>query len=270
VSQRSNGVDRFFHTDWLGSTRWMSDSTGNNFPSGMRYTGYGERSATAGSVAHPSDFQWAGGWGYQKEYADAGDPGIGLTYIQNRYYDSHAGRFMSLDPIRFAGGLNLYGYCFGDPINLADPDGMLPEWVQQARNWYMGGMGGTSDWVDRSLMGGVTGRLGGAYGGWETGCGSGWSVAGLGGEWLLRAGSYGLGAGGVVRVANYINTVGKGGQFALGMNPNRALEVWARTKNAKTYVNYAHDVSTQTHAGIAARIVEAPVVVTVQGGSGAE
>jgi transposase len=37
VSQRSNGVDRFFHTDWLGSTRYLSDSTGNNFPSGMRY-----------------------------------------------------------------------------------------------------------------------------------------------------------------------------------------------------------------------------------------
>jgi RHS repeat-associated protein len=101
----------------------MSDSTGNNFPSGMRYDAYGSRSATDGSDYHPSDFQWAGGWGYQKEFSDWTEPGIGLTYIQNRYYDSHAGRFMSLDPIRFAGGLNLYNYCESDPVNLIDPDG---------------------------------------------------------------------------------------------------------------------------------------------------
>jgi RHS repeat-associated protein len=67
-----------------------------------------------------------GGWGYQKEYADGSDPGIGLTYIQNRYYDSHAGRFMSLDPIRFAGGLNLYEYAGGNPIGMVDPDGRRP------------------------------------------------------------------------------------------------------------------------------------------------
>jgi RHS repeat-associated protein len=126
VSQRVNGTDRFFHTDWLGSTRYLSDSTGNNFPSGMRYDGYGSRTSTGGSVAHPTDFQWAGGWGYQKEHADAGDPGIGLTYIQNRYYDSHAGRFMSLDPIRFAGGLNLYEYALGNPVGMVDPDGLSP------------------------------------------------------------------------------------------------------------------------------------------------
>jgi RHS repeat-associated protein len=126
VSQRVNGTDRFFHTDWLGSSRYLSDSTGNNFPSGLRYDGYGGRTSTGGSVAHPSDFQWAGGWGYQKEYADGSDPGIGLTYIQNRYYDSHAGRFMSLDPIRFAGGLNLYEYALGNPVGMVDPLGLSP------------------------------------------------------------------------------------------------------------------------------------------------
>jgi hypothetical protein len=30
---------------------------------------------------------------------------------------------MSLDPIRFAGGLNLYGYCDGNPVGMADPTG---------------------------------------------------------------------------------------------------------------------------------------------------
>jgi hypothetical protein len=46
VSQRVNGVDTFFHTDWLGSTRYLTDSTGNNFPSALRYDAFGNRSAT--------------------------------------------------------------------------------------------------------------------------------------------------------------------------------------------------------------------------------
>jgi RHS repeat-associated protein len=50
---------------------------------------------------------------------------VGLTYIQNRYYDSHAGRFMSLDPIRFAAGLNLSEYCGGNPVGFVDPLGLF-------------------------------------------------------------------------------------------------------------------------------------------------
>jgi hypothetical protein len=33
LSQHTNTVDRFFHTDWLGSTRWMSEgNNGDLFP----------------------------------------------------------------------------------------------------------------------------------------------------------------------------------------------------------------------------------------------
>jgi hypothetical protein len=32
ISQNVNGTDTFFHTDWLGSTRYLSDATGNSFP----------------------------------------------------------------------------------------------------------------------------------------------------------------------------------------------------------------------------------------------
>ena len=49
VSQRVGGGDQFFHTDWLGSTRYLSDSTGNNFPNALRYDAFGSRSATGGS-----------------------------------------------------------------------------------------------------------------------------------------------------------------------------------------------------------------------------
>lgn len=50
----------------------------------------------------------------------------GLMYRRNRYYDSKSGRFTQEDPIGLAGGLNVYGYANGDPVNYADPLGLAP------------------------------------------------------------------------------------------------------------------------------------------------
>ena len=50
------------------------------------------------------------------------------------YYDATLGRFLSRDPIGFAGGLNLYNYTT-NPVNEVDPAGLYPtqqEIVQQA------------------------------------------------------------------------------------------------------------------------------------------
>jgi RHS repeat-associated protein len=50
----------------------------------------------------------------------------GLQYRRNRYYDSGTGRFTQEDPIGLAGGLNLYGFATGDPVNFSDPFGLNP------------------------------------------------------------------------------------------------------------------------------------------------
>ncbi len=47
-------------------------------------------------------------------------------YRRNRYYDPATGRFTQEDPIGLAGGMNLYGYGAGDPINNSDPFGLCP------------------------------------------------------------------------------------------------------------------------------------------------
>jgi RHS repeat-associated protein len=56
---------------------------------------------------------------------DQRDPS-GFLYRRNRYYDPFAGRFTQPDPIGLAGGLNLYGFAGGDPVNFADPFGLQP------------------------------------------------------------------------------------------------------------------------------------------------
>src|SRR5581483_10828974 len=44
ISQRKAGVDGFFHEDWLGSNRYLTDSTGNTAPSAYRFDAYGNTS----------------------------------------------------------------------------------------------------------------------------------------------------------------------------------------------------------------------------------
>jgi len=51
------------------------------------------------------------------------DP-AGLLFRRNRYVDPQTGRFTQEDPIGLAGGLNLYGFAAGDPVNFSDPFGL--------------------------------------------------------------------------------------------------------------------------------------------------
>ena len=62
------------------------------------------------------------------------DTDIGLYYLNARYYSPELRRFISPDDTAYldpknANGLNLYVYCYNDPVNYADPSGHLAFWL---------------------------------------------------------------------------------------------------------------------------------------------
>jgi RHS repeat-associated protein len=76
------------------------------------------------------------GFMYTQQVADTARPqwwgsllslkedGTGTQYRRNRYLDPSTGRFTQEDPLGVGGGINLYGFGGGDPLNFSDPFGL--------------------------------------------------------------------------------------------------------------------------------------------------
>jgi len=63
-----------------------------------------------------------------------------LFYCNSRYYSPELCRWISPDSIEYLdpqsiNGLNLYCYCYNNPISYSDPSGNLPQWAE----WLIGG-----------------------------------------------------------------------------------------------------------------------------------
>jgi RHS repeat-associated protein len=70
-----------------------------------------------------------------------------LVRFGARDYDAETGRWTSKDPIRFAGGRNLYVYVANDPVNYRDPRGLDDNGAGGASGWYSsGGAEGGAAW----------------------------------------------------------------------------------------------------------------------------
>lgn len=113
------GKVTFVHTDALGTPVASSDDTGQPIWT-EHYWPYGEkRDMAAESASLPIGFT-----GHRS------DDATGLTYMQARYYDPIAGRFMGVDPQGFSEGnvfsFNRYAYANNNPYKYVDPDGELP------------------------------------------------------------------------------------------------------------------------------------------------
>jgi RHS repeat-associated protein len=70
--------------------------------------------------------------GFGGQYGYYTDPETGLVLCTHRYYDPGTGRWLTRDPISYKGGMNLYSYAGGNPINEIDPEGTngLGDWLE--------------------------------------------------------------------------------------------------------------------------------------------
>lgn len=103
----------FTHTDALGSPVAKTNN-GGQVLTRTRYEPYG--TTAAGTVPNGPGFT-----------GHVNDPDTGLVYMQQRYYDPIAGRFLSVDPIttntKTGDFFNRYAYGNNNPLKYRDPDG---------------------------------------------------------------------------------------------------------------------------------------------------
>jgi RHS repeat-associated protein len=109
-----------------------------------------------GFDAHFQPFGFAGG---------LYDPHTGPITFGAREYDSETGRWVSKDPLGFGGGLNLFGYADGDPVNLLDWTGAAPTRAELTSLAELMGVGSTANIINEHapMMDSVShGDIGGA------------------------------------------------------------------------------------------------------------
>jgi RHS repeat-associated protein len=108
-----NGTPYFYLIDGLGSVARITDGNGSIVQS-YSYSAFGKVTASNPDFIQPYSFTG-------REY----DPETGLLYYRARYMDPEIGRFISRDPIGFAGGdVILWGYVGNNPVNWVDPEGL--------------------------------------------------------------------------------------------------------------------------------------------------
>lgn len=128
----STGARTYVHTDALGSPVVRTNSAGAVL-SRTRYEPYG---ATLAGSTNPNGIGFTG---------HVNDPDTGLVYMQQRYYDPIAGRFLSVDPVttnaKDGSFFGRYHYANSNPYKYLDPDGQAPV-PNSARDPIGAGVGG--------------------------------------------------------------------------------------------------------------------------------
>ncbi len=105
----ASGTTSAFLVDGLGSTLGLAYT--GAVKTDYAYQPYG--TASMSGTSNTNTYEYTG-----REL-----DGSGLQYNRNRYYNPAWGRFVSEDPIGFAGGINKYAYTGEDPTDNFDPLG---------------------------------------------------------------------------------------------------------------------------------------------------
>ncbi|WP_171908294.1 restriction endonuclease fold toxin [Streptomyces niveus] len=137
LTRTENGATQVYLTDALGTVVGLANADGTVATS-YTYDPYGQPTTTGAASTNPYTFT-----GRESD-------GTGLLYYRNRYYDPESGRFISQDPIGYAGGTNLYEYALSSPTTYTDPTGNSP----MLAGCVIGGLGEAGlDWLGQRLSG---------------------------------------------------------------------------------------------------------------------
>ena len=118
----------YFQRNLLGDVIGIYDTNGTKV-AGYTYDAWGnctvDSSTTNYYVAYANPIRYRGYY-YDED--------TGLYYLNARYYNPQWRRFISPDDTAYLdpetpNGLNLYAYCYNDPVNYVDPSGCLVETV---------------------------------------------------------------------------------------------------------------------------------------------
>ncbi len=117
---KENSTLRYVHQDHLTGTSMMTDSSGNQINTTVKYYPYGVRRNSQPEIDNfPTDKLFTG------QRLD----GKGLYYYGARYYEPTIGRFISPDTIvpdpASPQSFNRYSYCLNNPLRYTDPSGHL-------------------------------------------------------------------------------------------------------------------------------------------------
>ncbi|WP_187280382.1 RHS repeat-associated core domain-containing protein [Streptomyces sp. IB2014 016-6] len=137
LTRTENGKTQVYLTDALGTVVGLANADGTVATS-YTYDPYGQPTASGAASTNPYTFT-----GRESD-------GTGLLHYRNRYYDPESGRFISQDPIGYAGGTNLYQYALSSPTTYTDPTGNSP----MLAGCVIGGLGEAGlDWLGQRLSG---------------------------------------------------------------------------------------------------------------------
>jgi len=99
ISQERSGVTSYFHYDGAHSTRFLTDDN-ENITDTYIFSAFGELVARTGTTTNP--FGYKGAVGYYT------NPATNDIYVRARSYQPVTGRWLSMDPLGFVDGPNLY------------------------------------------------------------------------------------------------------------------------------------------------------------------
>ncbi len=140
LSQRRSSTSHWLHADALGTTRLLTSSTQTTTDSYL-LDAWGNTITSSGTTVNP--FRWVGRYGY---YQDAS---TGLVYMRARLYQPTVARWLSMDPLPLADGMNNFAYAQNSPILYIDPSGNVGVCASLGYPMF------TADIVAKSFINGV-------------------------------------------------------------------------------------------------------------------